>query len=265
MIKSFNPPQHLKTIIREYYVLELQHYGEMKKIPILDDCCHDIIFYKQTNAELVYGNTENIEKIDGKMFTILDVSPPYVLKYKDELTFFTIKFQPWMNNFFFGKLKQNGIVKLDDHYPELNSILKAIEHGNEIENVVENLNRYFENQSIALTPKLEMVKRICDLIYDQKGMVKVKEISAQFNKSRQYINKLFRDEVMCNIKTFATSVRIVDLVKYKSKHKTLSLTQLCYDYGYFDQAHFINDFKKVCGVTPSQYFGDLPDFILRHD
>jgi len=265
MIQSMLPDSQLKDMIREYYLVDLKYNGKTKQIPIVDDCCHDIIFYTQANAELIYGEEEIIEKIDCKLFSILGLTPPYRLKYKDELTFFTIKFQPWMNHIFFGNLKHGGIVNLEHHHPKLLSTLKEVERGDELETTLEKVNQYFKDQNVELSPKLNLVKLICEFIYDKKGMVKVKDISFHFKKSRQYINKIFKEEVMSSLKTFITSVRIVSLVKQKSKSEELSLTELAYDYDYFDQAHFINDFKKVCGVTPSQYFGDLPEFILRHD
>lgn len=264
MIASFKPHLNLKDVIREYYLYPIYAFGETKLIPIIDDCCHDIVYYKQAKAELIYGEKETVEDIECHLFTILDLTPPYVLKYKDELTFFTIKFQPWMNNFFFGHLKQSGVVNLGEHFSELIPFLNEIERNNKIESSLEEVNRYFTKLDIELSPKVKTVKLICEFIYDNKGMVKVNDISTHFKKTRQYINKIFKEEVMCSLKTFITSVKILALVKQKSKAEEQSLTELAFDYGYFDQAHFINDFKKVCGVTPSQYFGDLPDFILRH-
>jgi len=154
---------------------------------------------------------------------------------------------------------------LEDHFSELKPVFNEIEQNDKTESSLEEVNKYFTTLDIELSPKIEMVKLICEFILDSKGMVKVKEISIHFKKTRQYINKIFKEEVMCSLKTFITSVKIVSLVKQKSKSEEQSLTELAYDYGYFDQAHFINDFKKVCGITPSQYFGDLPDFILRHE
>jgi AraC-like DNA-binding protein len=39
-----------------------------------------------------------------------------------------------------------------------------------------------------------------------------------------------------------------------SAQKDQSLTAMAYDYGYFDQSHFIKDFKSFTGRTPLQYF-----------
>ena len=40
----------------------------------------------------------------------------------------------------------------------------------------------------------------------------------------------------------------------------VSLTHLAQELGYFDQAHFIHDFRSVCGVTPGTYRAELSDF-----
>jgi len=42
------------------------------------------------------------------------------------------------------------------------------------------------------------------------------------------------------------------LVKVGKDEK--SLTALAYDFGYFDQSHFIKDFKLFTGKTPSGFF-----------
>ena len=36
----------------------------------------------------------------------------------------------------------------------------------------------------------------------------------------------------------------------------LNLTELSYDYHYYDQTHFIKDFKHFSGTTPSQFLKD---------
>jgi AraC-like DNA-binding protein len=264
MIQSVRPHPDLKDIIKEYYLIEKKLDEVKMKIPIVDDCCHDIVFFKERKANLQYGPGENIAPIEAKIFTILGLDPPYILKVENNLTFFTIKFQPWMNRYFFKNLDPNGIVNLEDYNASLMTIYDQLKEGLAIKQLVESANDIFLAQEIALTPKMNFTKALCEFIMTKDGLVKVTDIANQFNKSRQYINKTFRQEVMCSLKTFITAVKIMALVKQKAKSGDVSLTQLSYDYGYFDQAHFINDFKKVCGVTPGYYFENLPEFILRH-
>ena len=39
-----------------------------------------------------------------------------------------------------------------------------------------------------------------------------------------------------------------------------SLTALAQDLGYYDQPHFIHDFRAVCGVPPSAYLERMAGF-----
>ena len=118
--------------------------------------------------------------------------------------------------------------------------------------------------SFQLTSTQILVKSICEYIYLKKGRISVEQISHHFKKSRQYLNRIFKQEVLYSLKKFIVTVRMLDLVKYKAKHPEISLTELSHEYDYFDQAHFVNDFKKVCGVTPKHFFDNLPEFLLRH-
>jgi AraC-like DNA-binding protein len=38
------------------------------------------------------------------------------------------------------------------------------------------------------------------------------------------------------------------------KNNNLNMTELSYESDYFDQSHFISDFKSFCGLIPKQYF-----------
>ena len=170
-----------------------------------------------------------------------------------------------MNRYFFKKLEPNGIVNLEDYDATLMHMYNQLDEGMAFNHLVNKANDLFLTKEIALTPKMNFTRELCEFIMKKDGLVKVTDIAHHFNKSRQYINKTFRQEVMCSLKTFITAMKIMALVKQKMKVTNLSLTELSYDYGYYDQAHFINDFKKVCGVKPRYYFENLPEFILRHE
>jgi len=49
-------------------------------------------------------------------------------------------------------------------------------------------------------------------------------------------------------------VRFQNDIYEKSKNSGLNLTEIAHRCGYFDQAHMINDFKTLSGITPKDYF-----------
>ena len=56
-------------------------------------------------------------------------------------------------------------------------------------------------------------------------------------------------------KTFSQVVRFQNILKAKPSLESLKQNRIFYDLGYYDQAHFIKEFKNFYGVTPSKAFG----------
>ncbi|SEN90951.1 transcriptional regulator, AraC family [Flavobacterium sp. CF108] len=67
--------------------------------------------------------------------------------------------------------------------------------------------------------------------------------------SERYIQKLYLSNIGISPSAFTSVIRF-----NKSLHLVLntseSLTTIAYDCGYYDQAHFIKEFKKFTGITP---------------
>ncbi|GAB4511743.1 MAG: hypothetical protein Tsb004_16590 [Allomuricauda sp.] len=251
----------MDSFFRECYYI---HIGERSgRIPIIDDCCYDFVFFKEAEGYFYYGQDQQAQRIGSSIFTIHKLHPPYRIEATNSLTFFTIKLQPWANAHFFSNVEQVGIVDVS----QLHSGLIPFHHdifSTKEEERFAMAEGFMRDTLVQLTPSMELVRAICETIYKKRGIVTVNELSDQFQRSRQYLGKIFKKEVMYSLKKFIITVRIVDLVKYRAKHAEVSLTELSYDYGYFDQPHFINDFKKVCGVAPLEFFNNLPEFLLRH-
>lgn len=261
--KTSLPNETLLSLVKEYYYIQIDSNNSAKKIPIIDDCSYDFIFFKEANATFLSGSTQKKHRINKKIITIHNLKPPYKIIFKNSLTFFTIKLQPWANSYFFSNLDKSGIISLESYSPHLLQFYQEVFKKEDCLEIFDLADDLMLNNKFNLTKSMHFVKNVCNLIEEKKGIVTVNELSEHFNVSRQYLNRTFKREVLYSLKYYITSVRILNLVKYKSKHKDVTLIKICYDYGYFDQSHFIYDFKKVCGITPSRFFNNLPEFILR--
>jgi AraC-like DNA-binding protein len=111
---------------------------------------------------------------------------------------------------------------------------------------------------------MNLIKNICGKIYETRGMITVNELADMFEMSRQTLNKTFFSHVNYTTKYFIILVRILSATKFKLNNPSYSLTEVAYEFGYTDQSHFIYDFKRISGVTPSQLFKNLPTFLQRH-
>ncbi len=89
------------------------------------------------------------------------------------------------------------------------------------------------------------------IIYQTKGTIRIKELNERLFISQSPFEKRFRKLVGTTPKKFASIVRFNAVLDNLGNSK--SLTEICYDNNFFDQAHFIKDFKQYTGDTPESF------------
>jgi methylphosphotriester-DNA--protein-cysteine methyltransferase len=90
------------------------------------------------------------------------------------------------------------------------------------------------------------------LIHKSKGNIRISELTEQLHIGQSPLEKRFRQAVGASPKKFASIVRLKNVIQqYDSVN---SLTELGYEAGFYDQAHFIKEFKTFTGCTPEKYF-----------
>jgi len=85
-----------------------------------------------------------------------------------------------------------------------------------------------------------------------KGMLRIKTLADTLCISQDAFEKRFRRTVGVSPKQFATLIRMKGVVHANLQERTL--TELAYEAGYFDQAHFNKDFKLFTGQSPTDFF-----------
>ncbi|MBY0427189.1 MAG: helix-turn-helix domain-containing protein, partial [Cytophagales bacterium] len=73
--------------------------------------------------------------------------------------------------------------------------------------------------------------------------------------SHRQLRRLFEFYIGDSAKIFAKVVRFQNILRAKPSSQSLRQNKLFFDVGYYDQAHFIKEFKNFYGVTPSKAFG----------
>lgn len=97
----------------------------------------------------------------------------------------------------------------------------------------------------------KLIVEAVKLIYQSKGTIRIKELNEKLFISQSPFEKRFRKVVGTSPKKFASIIRFNAVLD--NLNKTKSLTEICYENNYFDQAHFIKDFKQFTGDTPENF------------
>ena len=96
-----------------------------------------------------------------------------------------------------------------------------------------------------------------------KGIVTGKGLSEYTFYSPRHLSRLFNEELGINIKTYLRLVRMNNAVKLmkEGSNGLIAIAQLL---GYYDQAHFIHDFKAIVGVSPKAYLENMSSFYNKN-
>jgi len=110
----------------------------------------------------------------------------------------------------------------------------------------------------------EQVMQAVQHIMMHEGVVSVEALTQALSVSERTLERKFNLHIGITPKRFADIVRLGFSAKRMQRMQTdHGLTGIAYDSGYYDQAHFINEFKKYTGITPQQYYAEANPLALN--
>lgn len=203
---------------------------------------------------LCFMNDNNRWVKMAKINFVSCVNFPVVLKLSGHTDTLAVILPPYsIYNMFGIKIDRSpSSIDATRYFPdELYENLSVYSSGEERTSI---LNDFFGLKMKNYIPENDTFKKICDLVIQKKGMISRQEISDIFNLSENYIHKLFIKKIGLSVKPFAQLIRISSILEEIYRERKKDFFDILYKYGYYDQAHFIKDFKKTTGKTPLRYF-----------
>ena len=95
--------------------------------------------------------------------------------------------------------------------------------------------------------------RIVDSVADDLELHSADALARRFDMSLRALQRLFNEHVGVGPKWVINRYRMHEAVARVQAGQPVSWAALAQDLGYFDQAHFIADFRKLVGKTPGDY------------
>lgn len=90
-------------------------------------------------------------------------------------------------------------------------------------------------------------------ILQSPNQITIKNLSNKVGYSQKHFIKMFKENVGLTPKAFLKIIRFQKAIREIEASQKISWSTIAYESGYYDQAHFINDFKSFSGFTPHQY------------
>lgn len=99
----------------------------------------------------------------------------------------------------------------------------------------------------------ESVEPVVRAVWARQGKARVGELCHALGLTERGLQRVFSRALGVSPKGFARLVRFQHACAQLRRGSWSSLTEVSLDCGYYDQAHFIGDFKALSGMTPGAF------------
>lgn len=248
---------------------DIVHYSELSPAAVLQDF---VYCYWQLKTDAPLQSPYNYRVVSDGCIDIFfdnsDVSDSLIMGFCKKYTTFPlatsfdyigVRFYPSIFPLLFkvpASELANKTTRVVDVLPELaSSFHRHLRANQTLEVIQDDLN--FVLESYTQKVSLNIDHRFYDslnIIMENLGSVEI-ESELKTGLSPRQLRRIFNYYIGATPKAFSRVVRFQHVLNAKPSGASLKNNKLFYDAGFYDQAHFIKEFKNFYGVTPIQAFG----------
>ncbi|MFA7445785.1 MAG: helix-turn-helix transcriptional regulator [Flavobacteriaceae bacterium] len=255
--QTFEPNKDLDLLIKCYWILESPKEKTPEKQTIVPDGCMEMIFHY---GDLYKQYTENGSIIQPRCFVIGQLTRPLEIEPTGKTGIFAVRFYP-------DGFLPFATVPIKEMENRAVSLVELFgEEGKNIESRILNTDSVSDRINLVedflksrLTNKEmidHIVKSTVETILTANGQLSVDELSRETNITRRQLERKFSSVIGLSPKQLSKTIRLQAVLKILLSKKFTNLTTLAHENEYYDQSHFIKDFKELTGFTPKEFYGN---------
>ncbi len=254
----FEPHKDLATLVKCYWTLESPKEHTPKRNIIIPDGCMKLIFHYGKQYKHYTDNGYSI--LLPRCFLIGQLTKPYEVEPTGETGTFFVCFHPngfWPFATYPIKEMENTAVPFEKIFEKSGQeIAQEMLNANSTAERISLIETFLFNQLNNVETHNDIVESAVETILTAKRKLSVNELSRLNNINRRQLVRKFSLAIGLSPKQLLKTIRIQTTLKTLLTKEVTSLTNLAYENEYFDQAHFIKEFKEFTGLTPKEFYGE---------
>jgi AraC-like DNA-binding protein len=253
---TYAPCQELEMLLKCFWRLETPGTSRVEKQRIVPDGCMEMIFHYGDLFKQYTGDGHFF--IQPRCFVFGQITSPLDIEPTGITGIFAARFHPDG----FQAFTTIALKEMENKAVPLQELFGV--DGLELEDGILTASTTEERIILAerfLLKRLgtsqiidQVAKSSVEMLLKLNGQVSVNELSEKLQINRRQLERRFSLVIGLSPKQLSKIIRLQSTLKMLEKEEFTSLTSLAYDNGYYDQTHFINDFKEFTGVTPKQFY-----------
>jgi AraC-like DNA-binding protein len=256
--QTFEPNKDLSTCIKCYWTLESPKEDDPQKQTIIPDGCMEMIFHYGDLFKQYLENGNSI--IQPKCFVVGQLTRPLEIEPTGATGIFSVRFYPEGFLPFATipiKEMENKAVSLEKLFgPDGLQLEQLIIHSNSTRERINQMETFLWSRLQTTASIDRVIKSTIETILTANGQLSVDELAKQTNINRRQLERKFSAAIGLSPKQLSKTIRLQSTLKMLINKKFTSLTSLAYEGEYYDQAHFIKDFREFTGLTPKEFYGN---------
>ncbi|ERJ57460.1 helix-turn-helix domain-containing protein [Sphingobacterium paucimobilis] len=174
---------------------------------------------------------------------------------KEDIRIINVDFLPWGAYSIFG-IEQSQLHNVTSDatelFPELKKLLPDLEnHLHDDAYCVRILESFLIDELRKRTQTTdERIIKSCQQITENLGRVRIKDLCKNVGMSHSGFTNYFTAMIGVNPKLFGRVARFTAVQNFLGENPNAGWSDIVYQFDYFDQNHFIREFKKFTGAVP---------------
>ena len=254
--QQYEPSLELQPFIKCFWSLKAPASPVAEKQRIVPDGCMEMIFHCGDLYEQFLDDGKKI--LQPRSFVFGQITSPLEIAPKGASDIIAARFHPDG----FSPFNSMPLSKMENKAISLNSLFnkEGLQLEEQVLTASENAKR-IKIIEVFLLNKLKspevtdrIAKQSVEMLLKLNGQLSVDDLAAHLKINRRQLERKFSSTIGLSPKQLAKVIRLQATLKMLEKKQFTSLTSLAYENGYFDQAHFIKDFKEFTGMSPGQFY-----------
>ncbi len=257
--QTYKPNKELESFVKFYWTLEVPFDPKNQKQKIVPDGCIEMTF--NFGDKIKRYTSENDFIINPNAMVMGQRTKSYSILPLGNVDTFAICFYPiGFANFVNSPLE--NIIDKEISISELFETQEACELEEQMIQATNTLKRISIIESFLLK-KLSnkdtisnIVKSTVDTLVKTNGTTAISAILKDDVSKRRQLERHFKKQIGISPKQLGRAIRLQTTLNLILNKNSETLTEIAYENAYFDQNHFIKDFKDFVGVTPKNFLNN---------